>query len=49
VPVGYTLVDIKLMKNRQLIKSAMVAGIMGMQVSSSGDVELSPSGTDDVV
>ncbi|KAJ7302795.1 hypothetical protein DFH08DRAFT_904692 [Mycena albidolilacea] len=49
VPVGYTSVDVKLLDNGKPFDCAMVAGMVGMQVSSSGDTKLSPAGADDVV
>ncbi|KAF8201986.1 hypothetical protein K438DRAFT_1821036 [Mycena galopus ATCC 62051] len=49
VPVGYTAVDIKLIDNDEVFESEMVAGMVGMQVSSSHDVTLSETGIDDVV
>ncbi|KAJ6450397.1 hypothetical protein C8R45DRAFT_849032 [Mycena sanguinolenta] len=49
VPAGYTAVDVKLIDNDVPFDAAMVAGMIGMQVSSSGDPALSSFGTDDVV
>ncbi|KAJ6450398.1 hypothetical protein C8R45DRAFT_1043532 [Mycena sanguinolenta] len=49
VPVGYTAVDVKLIDNGVPFDAAMVAGMIGMQVSSSGDPALSSTGTDDVI
>ena len=49
VPVGYTAVDVKLIDNGVSFDAAMVAGMIGMQVSSSRDPSLSSTGTDDVV
>ncbi len=49
VPVGFTSVDVKLNDNGASFDCAMVAGMVGMQVSSSDDLALSATGTDDVV
>jgi hypothetical protein len=49
VPVGYTSVDIKLLDNGKPFDCAMVAGMVGMQVSSSGDTKFSLAGAEDVV
>ncbi|KAF7338896.1 hypothetical protein MSAN_02212800 [Mycena sanguinolenta] len=49
VPVGYTAVDVKLIDNGKPFDAAMVAGMIGMQVSSSGDPSLSSTGMNDVV
>ncbi|KAJ6450378.1 hypothetical protein C8R45DRAFT_916894 [Mycena sanguinolenta] len=49
VPVGYTAVDIKLMDNGEPFDGAMVAGMIGMQVSSSCDPALSSTGMNDVI
>ncbi|KAJ6474873.1 hypothetical protein C8R45DRAFT_907310 [Mycena sanguinolenta] len=49
VPVGYTAVDVKLIDNGESFDAAMVAGMIGIQVSSSGDPSLSSTGTDDMV
>ncbi|KAJ7485952.1 hypothetical protein FB451DRAFT_1231506 [Mycena latifolia] len=49
VPPGYGEVDIKLIEDDVLYDCAMVAGLVGMNVSSSGDRALSGSGEDDTV
>jgi hypothetical protein len=51
VPVGYTAVDIKVneLTTGETFSCEMVAGMVGMQVSSSNDLALSATGTDDVV
>ncbi|KAJ7441511.1 hypothetical protein B0H11DRAFT_1827130 [Mycena galericulata] len=49
VPVGYTAVDVKLQDNGKEFECAMVAGMVGMQVSSSGNNIVSATGTDDTV
>ncbi|KAJ6562055.1 hypothetical protein B0H19DRAFT_1143441 [Mycena capillaripes] len=49
VPVGYTAVDVKLNDNGEVFDCEMVAGMVGMQVSSSHDLTLSATGIDDVV
>ncbi|KAJ6450380.1 hypothetical protein C8R45DRAFT_1043484 [Mycena sanguinolenta] len=49
VPVGYTAVDVKLIEDGVPSDAAMVAGMIGMQVSSSGDLSLSSTGKDGVV
>lgn len=48
VPPGYTAVDVKL-DDGEMFDCAMVAGMVGMRVSSSHDLALSETGTDDVV
>ncbi|KAJ7244575.1 hypothetical protein C8J57DRAFT_1438433 [Mycena rebaudengoi] len=49
VPPGYAEVDVKLNDNGELFDCMMTAGMIGMKVSSSRDVELSPTGRDDIV
>ncbi|KAJ7455496.1 hypothetical protein FB451DRAFT_1277961 [Mycena latifolia] len=49
VPVGYTAVDIRLEDDDLGFDCVMVAGMVGMQVSSSHDLTLSATGIDDVV
>ncbi|KAJ7261534.1 hypothetical protein C8J57DRAFT_1436520 [Mycena rebaudengoi] len=49
VPPGYAEVDVKLNDNGELFNCMMTAGMIGMKVSSSRDVELSPTGRDDIV
>ncbi|KAJ7215622.1 hypothetical protein C8J57DRAFT_1440573 [Mycena rebaudengoi] len=49
VPSGYAEVDVKLNDNGELFDYMMTVGMIGMKVSSSGDVELSPTGRDDIV
>ncbi|KAJ7238166.1 hypothetical protein C8J57DRAFT_1439087 [Mycena rebaudengoi] len=49
VPPGYAGVDVKLNDNGELFDCMMTAGVIGMKVSSSRDVELSPTGRDDIV
>ncbi|KAF8212703.1 hypothetical protein K438DRAFT_1804979 [Mycena galopus ATCC 62051] len=44
VPPGYATVDVTLDDNNTIFKCAMVAGSVGMRVSSSGDAELTPEG-----
>ncbi|KAJ7633266.1 hypothetical protein FB45DRAFT_1058199 [Roridomyces roridus] len=49
VPPAYAEVDVKLDDNGEKIDSFMLAGMVGMHVSSSGDVGLSSSGKNDTV
>ncbi|KAJ7608238.1 hypothetical protein FB45DRAFT_389662 [Roridomyces roridus] len=49
MPPAYAQVDVKLDDNGVEIDSFMLAGMIGMQVSSSGDVGLSSSGENDTV
>ncbi|KAJ7127563.1 hypothetical protein C8R43DRAFT_696662 [Mycena crocata] len=49
VPPGYGEVDIKLVDDNVVFNCSMVAGTIGMRVSSSGDRALSESGEDDTV
>ncbi|KAJ7264370.1 hypothetical protein C8J57DRAFT_1624994 [Mycena rebaudengoi] len=49
VPPGYAEVDVKLNDNGELFDCTMTAGVIGMKVSSSRDIELSPTGRDDIV
>ncbi|KAJ7620136.1 hypothetical protein FB45DRAFT_992376 [Roridomyces roridus] len=49
VPPTYAQVDVKLNDNGKEIDSFMLAGMVGMNVSSSGDESLSSSGENDTV
>ncbi|KAJ7618664.1 hypothetical protein FB45DRAFT_1097301 [Roridomyces roridus] len=49
VPPAYAEVDVKLNDNGEEIDSFMLAGMVGMQVSSSGDQSLSSNGENDTV
>ncbi|KAJ7214617.1 hypothetical protein C8J57DRAFT_1440617 [Mycena rebaudengoi] len=49
VPPGYAEVDVKLNDNGELFDCMMTAGMIGMKVSSSRDVELLPTGRYDIV
>ncbi|KAJ7633289.1 hypothetical protein FB45DRAFT_1148979 [Roridomyces roridus] len=49
VPPAYAEVDVKLNDNGEEIDSFMLAGMVGMHVSSSGDQSLSSSGENDTV
>ncbi|KAJ7617285.1 hypothetical protein FB45DRAFT_756582, partial [Roridomyces roridus] len=49
VPPAYAEVDVKLVDNGEEIDSFMLAGMVGMHVSSSGDPSLSSSGENDTV
>ncbi|KAJ7224975.1 hypothetical protein B0H12DRAFT_1240757 [Mycena haematopus] len=46
---GYATVDVTLDDNNKIFSCAMVAGMVGTQVSSSGDTTLSANGKDDTV
>ncbi|KAJ6582386.1 hypothetical protein B0H19DRAFT_1207718 [Mycena capillaripes] len=49
VPAAYAEVDVKLNDNGALFDCIMVAGLVGTQVTASGDLVLSATGNDDVV
>ncbi|KAJ6450370.1 hypothetical protein C8R45DRAFT_1043463 [Mycena sanguinolenta] len=49
IPVGYTALDIHLIDNNVPFDCAMVAGMIGMQVSSSNDTSVSADGANDVI
>ncbi|KAJ7686653.1 hypothetical protein B0H17DRAFT_1071411 [Mycena rosella] len=49
VPEGYAEVDVKLDDNGDMFDCIMVAGMVGTGISSSHDIELSPTGADDTV
>ncbi|KAJ6450813.1 hypothetical protein C8R45DRAFT_1042894 [Mycena sanguinolenta] len=49
LPSGYAEVDVQLDDNGEKFDCMMTAGLIGMKVSSSGDVGLSSSGQDDIV
>lgn len=50
IPPAYAEVDVKLVyENGEQIDCFMMAGMVGMTVSSSGDLELSSSGKSDTV
>ncbi|KAF7354212.1 hypothetical protein MVEN_01108900 [Mycena venus] len=49
VPAGHTAVDVELDDNGKKFECEMIAGMVGMQVESSGDLTLSATGVDDVV
>ncbi|KAJ7124233.1 hypothetical protein C8R44DRAFT_783206 [Mycena epipterygia] len=49
VPPGYAEVDVSLDDNGEMFDCFMVAGMVGMHVSSSEDAALSPTGQDDTL
>jgi hypothetical protein len=49
VPRGYAEVNVLLKDNGKRFNTKMVAGLVATNVSSSGDVTLSPGGRNDVV
>jgi hypothetical protein len=49
VPPAYAKVDVTLDDNGELFSCAMIAGMVGTRVSSSGDTALSEDGRNDTV
>ncbi|KAJ7779500.1 hypothetical protein DFH07DRAFT_765781 [Mycena maculata] len=49
VALGSTVVDVQLNDNERIFDCAMVAGMIGMQVSSSDDLAFSSTGINDIV
>ncbi|KAJ7267946.1 hypothetical protein C8J57DRAFT_352950 [Mycena rebaudengoi] len=49
VPAAYAEVDVKLNDNGEMFDCIMVGGLVGTQVTTSGDLSLSTTGKDDVM